>query len=51
MIAFGSLDNSSMILPGDPKKVLLFDKASNNRILFYYLNVLRIGKYIHKRRF
>ena len=29
-----------MNLQGDPKKVLPFDKASKNSLLFYYLNVL-----------
>ena len=28
-------------VPGDPKKVLLFDKSLNNGLLFYCLNIFR----------
>ena len=31
---------------GDPNKVLLFDKLSNKRLSFYYLNVFRFFKSI-----
>ena len=38
---FAVLQLHVMKLPGDPKKVLPFDKASNNSLLFYYFNVFR----------
>ena len=36
---------------GCPKKVLPFDKSSNNGFLFYYLNIFRFEESIHRLRF
>ena len=36
--------------PADPKSTL-FDKPSNNRLLYYYLNISIFWKYIDKLRF
>ena len=30
------------LIPGDLKKVLLFDKSSNSGLLFYYLDIFRL---------
>ena len=47
-----SSNNSTQFdLPGNPTKVIQFDKSFNNGLVFYCLNMFRFWIFIHRFRF